>query len=494
MTSQQVILRRVTPVLVYGRPILVFAGMICAIAVMLTRNYAIYLTGTILLFTSMIFDLIDGWFSDRFSPNPTFAELADLIMDRVVYSIIFPLVAVGMMWRLLFVSPAHSRLELFHAIFVLIICVTVLVRNNFAHFMRGFALRYGQEPELRELTRLRTIVAAPLGLLLYVHAFYVPFIDAGPHYLTIYAVIETLGNLPLRKLFIIEILFLIINFGSIAGYCRKYGRYCLDEICLDNNLLRRRILSVFPNTLTAMNAIMGLLAVFFAYQGKITESYLLLIGAAVFDKLDGAMARKLGLTEPLPGVTKGHITFGGIMDDIADGISFCIAPAWIFYIVFANHPNIDISSLPAGTVAIVYALAGIVRLIYFTLDKNSIPGMFKGLPTPAAALFVTSPLVVLAHITGSEQDWCRLVGFFNFGLLIFTSILMNFYPIKYLHMGRFMDRNPKFMWSTLTLLIIFVFTPWFGYFVFFLMLLYIFSPILSYKIDPATAAREGKEA
>ncbi len=490
MATKQIVLRKMTPVLVYGRPLLVFAGMICAMGVMLTSNSAIYITGTLLLFTSMVFDLVDGWFSERFSPNPTFPELADLIMDRVVYSIVFPLVAVGMMWRLVFIAPAHSRLELLHAIFVLLICVTVLVRNNFAHFMRGFALRYGQEPELRELTRLRTIVAAPLGLLLYVHAFYVPL--AGVESSVIYTIITKLGNLPLRNLFIIEILFLIINFGSIAGYCRKYGRYCLDEICLDDNLLRRRILSVFPNTLTALNAIMGLLAVFFSYQGKMTESYLLLIGAAVFDKLDGAMARKLGLTEPLPGVTKGHITFGGIMDDIADGISFCIAPAWIFYIVLANHPNADIRSLPIGVVAIIYALAGFLRLLYFTLDKNPIPGLFKGLPTPAAALFVTSPLVIITHIATADQDWCRLVGLFNFGLFILTSVLMNFYPVKYLHMGRFMDRNPWFTWITLTLLIVFVFTPWFGYLVFFLMLLYIFSPVVSSRIDTSKAAIEKK--
>ena len=101
-------------------------------------------------------------------------------------------------------------------------------------------------------------------------------------------------------LFFIEILFLIINLGSIAGYCRKYGTLCLDELCLGDAVLRRRILAIFPNALTVMNAMMGLIAVFFAYQGRIRESYLMIIGAATFDKLDGALARRLGLTEPLP--------------------------------------------------------------------------------------------------------------------------------------------------------------------------------------------------
>lgn len=489
MSAERKISKRTTSILVYGRPPLVFAGMLCAIAVMLTRNPTVYLAGALLLFASMIFDLVDGWFAARFSPNAALAELADRIMDSVVYSIVFPLVAVGMMWRLLYTVSGHSRIELLHAIFVLFLCVIVLIRNNFAHFMRGFAMRYGHEPEMRELTRLRTIVAAPLGLLLYVHAFYVP--SAGPDSM-LYGIISGLGNLPLRNLFIIEIIFLIINFGSIAGYCRKYGTYCLDELCLGDIVLRRRILSVFPNALTVMNAMMGLLAVFFAFQGKMHESYLILIGAGVFDKLDGAMARKLGLTEPIGGgdAVPSRITVGGLLDDIADGVSFCIAPAWIFYICLSNHPNPEIQSLPLGIVAIVYAVAGFARLVYFTLDQNSIPGFFKGLPTPAAALFVAAPLIIVCQPELVLSEWSTLVAFFSFGLMIFTAFLMNFYPVRYLHMGRFMDRNPWFTRTNLVLIFVFLFTPWFGYLVFFLMLLYVLSPLITWRVDPETAAAE----
>ncbi len=260
---------------------------------MWTRNPVLYTMGTALLFVSMSFDVVDGWFAARFDPAPTLAHLADRIMDKVVYSIIFPLVAVGVMWRLVFVTPDYTRAELLHAIFVLLLCVTVLIRDNFAHFMRGFAIRQGQEPEGSELNRLRTVVAAPVGALLYAYAFYVP--EGPPSH--IYFWISWLGNIPLRGLFLIEIVFLIINFGSIAGYCRKYGTFCLDELCLGDERLRRRILTFFPNALTVMNAMMGLLSVFFAYQGRIREAFLILVGAALFDKLDGTLARKLGLTE-----------------------------------------------------------------------------------------------------------------------------------------------------------------------------------------------------
>ncbi len=488
MPREQKFLAKITPVLVYSRPLLVFAGMLCAIAVMLTQNPAVYLAGTLLFFASMVFDLVDGWFAARFGKESPIVELAERIMNRVVYSIIFPLVAVGMMWRLAYVFPEHSRPEMLHALFVLLLCVVVLIRDNLAHFMRGIAVRYAQEPELRELTFLRTIVAAPLGFLLYVYAFFIP-VEGETSW--VYASVSGLGNLPLRNLFIIEIIFLVINFGSMAGYMRKYGTYCLDDLCLGDALMRRRILSVFPNALTVMNAMMGLLAVFFAYQGKMRESYLLLIGAAVFDKLDGAIARRLGLTEPLVDTKdERRITLGAVLDDVADGVSFCIVPAWIFFICLSQLPFPDVHALPIGSVALIYALAGFARLAYFTLDKNPIPGIFKGLPVPAAALFVVAALVILCQNEFLETRWAEVFALFCFGLMIFTAVLMNLYPVRYIHMGRFMDRNPWFTRITLVGMLIFVFTPWFGHLSFLLMSIYLLSPIATRGIDPETAARE----
>ena len=472
---------KLSAILVYGRPPLVFGGMLCALAVMWTRNPLFYTLGVTLLVVSMSFDLIDGWFSSRFQPHSTLVHLADRIMDKIVYSIIFPLVAVGIMWRLLYTSLPGTKAELFHGIFVLLLCVTVLIRDNFAHFMRFFAMRTGPEPEIREFTRLRTMVAAPVGILLYAHAFYVP----GSLNSQIYIWISWLGNLPLRVLFLIEIVFFIINFGSIAAYCRKYGAHCLDEICDEDERLRRKILSFFPNTLTIMNAMMGLLAVFFAYQERIREAYLFLIGAAIFDKLDGALARKLGLAEPLPEQHRPHqISFGSILDDIADAISFCIVPAWIFYLSLGGVSDPVIQKLPVGLVAVLYTLMGIVRLIYFTFDRTPIPGFFKGMPTPAAALLVVAPLIMFNLAVWEASEWTRYWGIFCFGLMIFSGIMMNLYPLRYLHLGRFMDRHSWFGRLNMLLLAIFIFTPYLGYAALIYMLLYVISPLITWRILP----------
>jgi phosphatidylserine synthase len=469
MTKKEIISQKITALFVYGRPPLVFAGLICAVAVMWTQSPILYTIGVLLLFISMSFDLVDGWFAARFELHPRLEQLADRLMDKLVYSIIFPLVAVGVMWRVHFSSPDPTRGEMLHAILVLLLAVTVLIRDNFAHFMRGFAVRNDQELEFKEFTRIRTIVAAPVGALFW---------------------ISWLGNLPLRSLFFIEIIFLIINFGSIAGYVRKYGTLCLDELCLGNEPLRRRILAFFPNALTVMNAMMGLLAVFFAYQGRIREASLFLIGAALFDKLDGAVARKLGLTEPLEEEKpKKAINLGGLLDDISDAVSFCIAPAWIFYIVLISYPDPFFQKLPVGLIAWLYALLGIVRLIYFTLDKSPIPGFFKGMPTPAAALLVMSSLIIFGQAVNESSDWIRFWGIFCLGLMIIAALLMNAYPVRYLHLGRFMSRHPWFGRASL-IVILTVFTPYYGQACLIYMLLYTLSPIITWRIDPQIAARE----
>ncbi|MEJ5357960.1 MAG: CDP-alcohol phosphatidyltransferase family protein [Desulfobacterales bacterium] len=478
--------QRITALLVFGRLPLVFGGMLCAVAVMWTASPALYLVGVVFLFTAMTFDLVDGWFAARYYPHPQMAQLADRILDKLIYAIIFPLVAVGCMWRL-HRAEDPTRTELLHAVLVLFLAITVLVRDNFAHFMRGVALRYEQEPEYREFTRLRTAVAAPVGALLYAYAFYIP---EGPT-TTPYRWIAQLGEAPLRTLFFIEILFLVINFGSIAATIRRYGNLALDDLCLGDERLRRKILSFFPNALTLMNASMGLLALLFAHHDRFREASLFLIGAAFFDKLDGALARRLGLNEPLPGEEPRprKVTTGALLDDIADAVSFCIVPAWMLVILLDRSPAASVQALPAAAIGVVYAAAGILRLVYFTLDKNPVPGFFKGMPTPAGALLVAGPMVLAGPAAGDVSAAAVFWAWVSAFTFVGAALLMNLYPVRYLHAGRFMSRHPWFGRATFALLIS-IFTPFYGYVLFLFMLAYAASPLFTGHLRPTEAGAE----
>jgi phosphatidylserine synthase len=223
------------------------------------------------------------------------------------------------------------------------------------------------------------------------------------------------------------------------------------------------------------------------------ESYLMMIGAATFDKLDGALARRLGLTEPLPDEPpKKAINLGSIMDDLADAISFCIVPAWIFYVILNQYGEGRFSHLPIGWIALFYALMGMARLVYFTLDKTPIPGFFKGLPTPAAAMLVLSPLVIFDHALALSSQRIVFWGMFATVTMVAAGIIMNLYPIRYIHLGRTMSRHPWFGRANLLLLTVSMFTPVFGQICLGYMILYLLSPLFTWRIQPEEAARESR--
>jgi phosphatidylglycerophosphate synthase len=169
---QHKIPRTITAILIFGRPPLAFLGMVLAIATILTMNPIYYIMGVTSLFLSVVIDLIDGWFAARFAPHYKLTHIAERMMNKIVFAINFPVISVGMMWRFHFVSNTSSRAELLHVVFVLILCVTVLLRENFAHFMKSFAMKKGAEEELSDINRLRTLFAAPVAAILYAHAFY----------------------------------------------------------------------------------------------------------------------------------------------------------------------------------------------------------------------------------------------------------------------------------------------------------------------------------
>ncbi len=470
--------------LTFGRPPLVFGAFICALWVMFNHNPLAYLLGVACLTMAMAFDWIDGWFAERYIPKSRLGPLADRMMDRIVLSIIFPVLGAGMLWRfnrLESLDPSlASRQQLLHALFVLAIGVLVLMRDQIAQFLRSFAVKDEQMVESYQLTRLRTLVFSPMAVLIYAYAFYLP--AEGWDWL--YRGLSWLDQLPLRAWFVLEMLFLIINIVSITIYIRKYGMLALDDICENNELLRRRILSILPNSLTLMNGVLGVTAMVFASYGRIKEALFILLAAAFFDRLDGTLARRLGLTEPLPTAAKQpRIPFGALLDDISDLVSFCIAPAVVYYLVISElDPN-----HPAALVALVYFLAGGARLIYFTLDKSPVPGFFKGMPVPAAAIMTMGAIEVANSVSQVYPQFTESIILFAAAVMGLGVVVMNLYPVRYLHMGRLMGRHPLIMWVFMALWMVGVFTPVYGEMALSIVLIYTVSPLWTGRIDPAIA-------
>jgi len=123
----------------------------------------------------------------------------------------------------------------------------------------------------------------------------------------------------------------------------------------------------------------GMLAILFAWAGELKSSVALILIAGGMDMADGLIARKTKPPKEKPG-----LTFGGLADDIGDGASFALAPAATLFF------------LGQYIAAAVYSLATLGRLYFFTDQERkgkSTPGIFRGVPSPAAAIFLGSFLL-----------------------------------------------------------------------------------------------------
>jgi CDP-diacylglycerol--serine O-phosphatidyltransferase len=162
-----------------------------------------------------------------------------------------------------------------------------------------------------------------------------------------------------------------------------------------------------PNLFTLLNLIAGCLAIIFILQtGEtlVTQSEegswvpqlpekiwwgSIMIGiAALVDFLDGFVARLLKATSNL----------GAQLDSLADVVSFGVAPGMILYqllrISFIREEDGLDTSFWALAPALIFPAAAAWRLARFNVDNN-LTGDFRGVPSPAAGLFVASlPLIL----------------------------------------------------------------------------------------------------
>lgn len=141
--------------------------------------------------------------------------------------------------------------------------------------------------------------------------------------------------------------------------------------------------SLVPNVLTVLALCMGLTAIRMALQENFKVAVNFLILAAVFDMLDGRIARLL----------KGSTKFGAELDSLSDFLSFGVAPALILY-MWSLH---DLKGL-GWIVVLAFAVCCALRLARFNVMAEDADrpawtgGFFVGVPAPAAAGVAMMPL------------------------------------------------------------------------------------------------------
>jgi len=140
-----------------------------------------------------------------------------------------------------------------------------------------------------------------------------------------------------------------------------------------------------PNIITAANLFTGAVGVYFASQFEFEWVTFCLVLAAVFDFLDGMLARLL----------KVHSEIGKQLDSLADMVTFGFLPSYVLF-QFLQMNEAGILSFTAFLVAVFSAF----RLAKFNIDTRQ-SEEFIGLPTPANALFIGF-LVFLKEVEALE--------------------------------------------------------------------------------------------
>jgi CDP-diacylglycerol--serine O-phosphatidyltransferase len=153
-----------------------------------------------------------------------------------------------------------------------------------------------------------------------------------------------------------------------------------------------------PNILTLANAALGCCALFFIAVLDFDTATLCVLLAAVFDFLDGFVARTMGWTS----------RFGAELDSLADVISFGVVPGALTTLMLTRL-NVDYPWIFLG---FIITLASAYRLAKYNTSENS-QTYFRGLPTPANALL----WIGVPHL---DLDFPLLVG----GIVV-TSYLLN---------------------------------------------------------------------
>ncbi len=149
--------------------------------------------------------------------------------------------------------------------------------------------------------------------------------------------------------------------------------------------------SWIPNLLTLSNLFFGCCALVLLFNDEPELVFVCVLLSNVADFLDGWLARKLGVDGEL----------GKQLDSLADVVSFGVVPAAMMYHMLqlsasGADPSLTYWLPFAGFLVAVFSA---LRLAIFNLDLSQ-SDSFRGLPTPANALWITGCYMSLVHGPG----------------------------------------------------------------------------------------------
>ncbi len=174
-----------------------------------------------------------------------------------------------------------------------------------------------------------------------------------------------------------------------------------------------RGLYLLPHLLTTVNLFFGFYAIVHAFGGKPDRAAWGSVLAAVFDVLDGRVARLARTTS----------RFGVAYDSIADTVSFGVAPAMLAF----SAGNLAALGRPGWVMTFLFTACAALRLARFNVTPPRYRGRFEGLASPAAAGVVATTQWIVTYLRESGSSFsvpeiAVAAGVSVLGLLMVSNI------------------------------------------------------------------------
>jgi len=164
---------------------------------------------------------------------------------------------------------------------------------------------------------------------------------------------------------------------------------------------------ILPNLFTSCSLFGGFYAIIAAIQGRYEAAAIAILISSIFDGLDGKIARFTNTTSQ----------FGTEYDSLSDLVAFGVAPG-----LLAFEWSLQSFGRFGWLAVFLYVICGALRLARFNIQKNNLESHhFKGLPIPAAAIFIAT-LVLFIHSLGVPNENKHIIIIITIYLLSFLMV------------------------------------------------------------------------
>jgi CDP-diacylglycerol---serine O-phosphatidyltransferase len=178
----------------------------------------------------------------------------------------------------------------------------------------------------------------------------------------------------------------------------------MNEEISPKKIRMKKGIYILPNLFTSASLFCGFYSIIASFKEHFVPASIAILLAAVFDGLDGRIARLTNTTSK----------FGAEYDSLSDVIAFGVAPSLLAYCWATS-----IYGKWGWLAAFLFVLCGALRLARYNIQIGLIESnVFNGLPIPAAASVVATTVIFFS------SDYVGVEGKFqNIFVLVFVIIL-----------------------------------------------------------------------